>query len=210
MKKFNFTTTELAVLAGVQKDSYISQKIKIEAKKTLGLSVSTKYDTTAENFAKRIIYYIRKNNADVRETLMTGKWLKMLAKRIKIFLKVNGLKPTDNLAISLAYNKAEGFKLLHPNYTKVNQLYRGIEAFIEDKFPSEDTLKGKTINTIYNVLDGIDGRFGRRILKPKFRCCWRILTYGTLIALFLIYVFIPLMDYWQEIVDYINSVRWYN
>lgn len=211
MATLNLTKSELSVLAGITENSSKRQSVANKAMQALGYSVSTEYDKTSENFAKRIIAYIGMNNPDkVNETELTGKWLKMLAKRVNTFLKENGLEPSEGLAISLSEYTEKEFKKRNPNYKKVGQLYRGIKAFINNEYPEEDTLKGKVINALVAILYAIDGRFGNWVLKPEYRTWWRVATYGTLIVLFFIYIFIPFMDWWQGVVDYINYVRWYS
>lgn len=210
MSNLNLTKSELSVLAGITENPYKSQVVASKAMKELGYSVLMKHDNSVENFTKHIISYMGINNPEIHETELTGKWLKMLAKRVNVFLKGNGLKPSEELAISLAEYKAKEFKKLHPNYKQVYQLYRGIQAFVNKEYPEEDTLKGKVLNILIAILYAIDGRFGKRVLKPEIRKWWRVVTYGTLIVLFFIYIFIPFMDWWQGVVDYINYVRWYS
>lgn len=210
MATLNLTKSELSVLAGIIENPEKKQSITNKAQKALGLSLPVSQDKTTENFIKRVISYIGINNPDVKEMEVTGKWLKMLAKRADIFLKRNGLKPSEELAISLSEHEAKEFKKLNPNYKMVYQLYRGIQAFVTKDFPEEDTFKGKVFNVIVAILYAIDGRFGNRVLKPEFRVWWRLFTYGTIIVLFFIYIFIPFMNWWQGVVDYINYVRWYS
>lgn len=208
MATLNLTKSELSVLAGIRENSYNSQVIASKAMKLLGYSVLIEHDSSVENFTKRIISYMSIYDSDINETELTGKWLKMLAKRVNTFLKGNGLEPSENLAIGLAEHTATEFKELHPNYKQVNTLYRGIQAFINKEYPEEDTLRGKFINILIAILYAIDGRFGNRTLKPEYRKWWRTATYGILIVLFFVYIFIPFMDWWQGVVDYINYVRW--
>lgn len=195
METLNLTKSELAVIAGIEENPQKKQSVINKAKKALGLSFPISQDNSIENFVKRIMFYIGKNDPDAKETELTGKWLKMLAKRAELFLKVNGLQPSETLAIDLSKYKAKEFKELFPKCEQVFHLYRGIRAFINKEYPKEDTFKGRVINTIFTILYVIDGRFGKHILKPKFRNRWRILTYGTIIALFFIYVFIPFMNW---------------
>ena len=208
MATLTLTKSELSVLAGITEDYSKRQNIALKATQALEMSVPVKYDKSIENFTKRIIYYRGMNREDIRETEMTGKWLKILAKRVNIFLKGNELEPSENLAVCLAARNAKEYKELHPNYRLIGQLYRGIRAFEKKEFPSEDTMKGKILNMLFLILGVIDGRFGRRVLKPKYRKWWRVATYGTLTILMFIYIVIPFCHYWQMMVDYINWVRW--
>ena len=70
-------------------------------------------------------------------------------------------------------------------------------------------------NFKYNVLEALDiilwaldGKFGRRVLKPKYRRIWRCITWGSLAILFFIYILIPLCEFWNRVVSIINSIRW--
>lgn len=58
------------------------------------------------------------------------------------------------------------------------------------------------------VLYAIDGRFGNRVLKPKYRKWWRLFTYGTLVILFIRFVMFPILDWWSGVVDFLNYVIW--
>lgn len=210
MATLNLTTAELRELARAPQLSIESQNISVKAAKALGQSVPVYYDNSIENFTKRIIAYKGKEYGNVKETEVLGKWAKMLANRVSTFLNRNGLKPSETLAKELGTHNAKEFKELHPEYRYVNQLYRGIKAFRTKEFPREDTFIGKLLKAILAVLGVIDGRFGRYVLKPQIRYWWRWVTYGTLVVLTFIYILIPIMEWWQAVVDYINYVRWYS
>lgn len=57
------------------------------------------------------------------------------------------------------------------------------------------------------VLEFVDGRFGRRVLKPKYRRVWKAFwkTVGTVIAVVL---FFGMMQVLQSCTDFINYVYW--
>nr|DAP89531.1 MAG TPA: hypothetical protein [Caudoviricetes sp.] len=61
---------------------------------------------------------------------------------------------------------------------------------------------------VMRILYAIDGRFGRRVLKPQYRVWWRLFTYGTLTVLLFRFVFVPILDWWQGVVDFLNYVIW--
>ena len=140
---------------------------------------------------------------EIDETKMTGEWLKMLSKHVRRFLKVNGLQPTEELAIKIAEDNTSNLKKHHLYYKHVESLYKAIEAFVENKFPT------KTTNVFYIILEAINGRFGNRVLKPKFRIWWLLLTYGTLTVLLFKFILIPFGDFWSGLIDYLNYLRWY-
>lgn len=57
------------------------------------------------------------------------------------------------------------------------------------------------INAIFNL---IYGRFGNRVLKPKFRFLWRLMW----IILFTKYVLFPFFAWWNGIVRMLNCIIW--
>lgn len=71
-----------------------------------------------------------------------------------------------------------------------------------------ENFKYKTLDVIDIILWGLDGKFGRRVLKPKYRRIWRCITWGSLAVFTFIYVIIPILNAWQRLVDIINYVRW--
>lgn len=58
------------------------------------------------------------------------------------------------------------------------------------------------------ILGAIDGRFGKKVLKPRYRKIWQCITYGTLSWLFIRYVMFPFFDWWDGIVSFLNYVIW--
>lgn len=70
------------------------------------------------------------------------------------------------------------------------------------------TVKLHLMNTIEATFYALDGKFGRYVLKPKYRKWWRCITYGTLTILIFKYVLIPLMEIWQVVVAFLNWWRW--
>lgn len=58
------------------------------------------------------------------------------------------------------------------------------------------------------ILHAIDGRFGKKVLKDQYRNWWRLMTYGTLVILFIRFVMFPILEWWQGVVDFLNYVIW--
>ena len=71
-----------------------------------------------------------------------------------------------------------------------------------------ENFKYKALDVIDTILWALDGKFGRRVLKPKYRRIWRCITRGSLAVLFFIYILIPLFEFWDRVVDTINYIRW--
>lgn len=59
---------------------------------------------------------------------------------------------------------------------------------------------------IYNF---ICGRFGSRILKPRYRTIWRALWAVVLTVLFLMVMYYIIQG-WESVVDGLNRVIWHN
>lgn len=58
------------------------------------------------------------------------------------------------------------------------------------------------------ILYAIDGRFGKKVLKPQYRVWWRLFTYGTLFMLFVRFVLFPFFQWWNGIVSLLNHIIW--
>ena len=58
------------------------------------------------------------------------------------------------------------------------------------------------------ILHAIDGRFGKKVLKDQYRSWWRLMTYGTLVILFIRFVMFPILEWWSGVVDFLNYVIW--
>lgn len=71
-----------------------------------------------------------------------------------------------------------------------------------------ENFKYKALDVIDTILWALDGKFGRRVLKPKYRRIWRCITWGSLAILFFIHILIPLFEFWDRVVDTINYIRW--
>lgn len=73
---------------------------------------------------------------------------------------------------------------------------------------------GSNVNNLKNqeimkkVLYAIDGRFGKKVLKDQYRSWWRLMTYGTLVILFIRFVMFPILEWWSGVVDFLNYVIW--
>lgn len=71
-----------------------------------------------------------------------------------------------------------------------------------------ENFKCVILEVLETILCVLDGKFGRRVLKPKYRRIWRCITWGSLAVLFFIYVLIPFFEFWDKIVRIINYVHW--
>ena len=71
-----------------------------------------------------------------------------------------------------------------------------------------ENFKYNALEALDKILWALDGKFGRRVLKPKYRRIWRCITWGSLAVLFFIYILIPLFEFWDRVVSVINYIRW--
>lgn len=73
---------------------------------------------------------------------------------------------------------------------------------------------GSNVNNLKNqeimkkILYAIDGRFGKKVLKDQYRSWWRLMTYGTLVILFIRFVLFPFFQWWDGVVSFLNYVIW--
>lgn len=63
------------------------------------------------------------------------------------------------------------------------------------------------LNFVLTVIKVIDGRFGNKVLKPKFRIPWQFLTYGIL-SYFSFILLCKVFNWWSGIVDMLNYIIW--
>ena len=71
-----------------------------------------------------------------------------------------------------------------------------------------ENFKYNALEVLDTILWALDGKFGRRVLKPKYRRIWRCITWGSLAVLFFIYILIPFFEFWNRFVSAINYIRW--
>lgn len=184
----------------------VATMTRVKVLRKLNLSVPVAVDYSYKNIAKRIIHYA---NPDM-ESEVRGKWLRMLVKRVKRFMNINSLEMTENLVKTIAMAKTD--KIMHDSriLKGTAELQRGITCFFKGEFPEEDvmTWKDYLMNTIVAIFRFIDGRFGNRVLKPKYRVVWRFLTYGTIAILFFRLVICLFFEWWDGVVAWLNYVIW--
>lgn len=58
------------------------------------------------------------------------------------------------------------------------------------------------------MIKAIDGRFGKKVLKNKYRRFWRVITYGTLAFMFFRFILCPFFAWWDKVVAFLNYVIW--
>lgn len=55
---------------------------------------------------------------------------------------------------------------------------------------------------------GMNGRFGKYVLRKPFIYVWRLLTWGTLVWVVFTYVFVPFFAWWDGVIAFLNYVIW--
>lgn len=174
-------------------------------RKELGLSVPVTDDMSLENFTKRIVFYAIDN-----EVSLSGKWLKLLVKRVKNIMNRDSLIPSERLAKALGGGKSNDLERLGVSDKSYDELKDGVNAYISGVFPESEkkNVKDTVLGIIVAIFNFIDGRFGNRVLKPKIRVVWRFLTYGTIAVLFFLYVMCPFFRWWDKVISLLNYVIW--
>lgn len=64
------------------------------------------------------------------------------------------------------------------------------------------------MKTISKTLQALDGKFGNKVLKPNYRFIWRLLTYGSLFLLIVRFIAFPILNWWEDVVRFLNYVIW--
>lgn len=71
-----------------------------------------------------------------------------------------------------------------------------------------ENFKYKALEVIDTIFWALDGKFGRRVFKPKYRRIWRCITWGSLTILFFVYILIPIFEFWERVVSVMNYILW--
>lgn len=90
-------------------------------------------------------------------------------------------------------------------FYKKNSAFYFVFCKIVTTFVNINQIKIKDMERILNI---IDGRFGKRVLKPQYRVWWRTITYGSLFFLFFRFVVIPFFEFWEKVIMFLNFVIW--
>lgn len=57
------------------------------------------------------------------------------------------------------------------------------------------------------IINVINGRFGKKVLKNKYRKVWKVFTYGSLFFIFS-WLMLKFLSCWGGAVDFLNYVIW--
>lgn len=57
------------------------------------------------------------------------------------------------------------------------------------------------------ALEIINGKFGARVLKPKYRKIWKSITHGVIILAGLA-IMVQFFNLWDKAVDFLNYIIW--
>ena len=66
------------------------------------------------------------------------------------------------------------------------------------------TLKEKSLNVLETIFWVLDGKFGTKVLKPKYRLIWRCIIWGFILTI----VIGTTAEIMSKITDVINYIIW--
>lgn len=58
------------------------------------------------------------------------------------------------------------------------------------------------------ALEVMNGKFGKRVLKPRYITYWCMLTWGTATVVAIRVILVPILEWWSGIVDMLNYIIW--
>lgn len=207
--KATFSKDELFVIEELTKNVENSQFIKglnIKIRKSLGLSVPLSEDKSIKNITRNIAREVMASK-ERNEVVLDKKWLNFLARSVKKFLNGNGFTVDETLVKLLGSGNAKEFYAKYPTAKYYEELYAAIQTWLTQPVPPT---RMDVVDLLFSIVVGalqfIDGRFGKIVLKPKFRLWWRIVTYSVIAILLWKFIVCPLFETWERTVSCINYV----
>lgn len=208
--KTKFTKNELFAIEKLSNgvDSQCVKNLNLKLRKNLGLSLPLSEDNSVNNVTRNIakeVLATRERN----EVAIDKKWLNFLARRVKKFLNVNGFTADESLVKLLGSGNAKEFYAKYPTAKYYEELYAAIQTWIVmPEPPARINVTDFLLSVLVTMFQFIDGRFGKIVLKTKFRNYWRVVTYS-LVGVFLWkLVIIRLFDSWDKVIDFMNCIIW--
>lgn len=205
-----FSKCELFTIEELTKNTENSKlkKLNIKVRKNLGLSVPLSEDKSIKNITRNITLEVMMSKKR-DEVVLDKKWLNFLARRVKKFLNVNGFTADESLVKLLGSGNAKEFYAKYPTAKYYEELYAAIQTWIVmPEPPARINVTDFLLSVLVTMFQFIDGRFGKIVLKNKFRNYWRVVTYS-LVGVFLWkLLIIPLFDSWDKVIDFMNCIIW--
>lgn len=208
--KTKFTKEELFAIEilSSKREGEAVQNINRKVRKSLGLSLPLSEDTSVQNITRNILKEVSMAKG-CEETAVNREWLNFIAPHVKKFLQGNGLKADEALVKLLGSGNAKEFYATYPTAKYYEELYAAIQTWLTTPVPPKNINPlDVVLSVIIVVLRFIDGKFGRFVLKPKFRLPWRIVTYSLTIVFLWKFVICPFFGLWDNVINFVNYVLW--
>lgn len=209
--KATFSKGELFAIEKLMKNvenSQLAKELNFKVRKSLGLSVPLAEDKSIKNITRNIAREVM-SSKERDEVVLDKKWLNFLARHVKKFLRGNGLTADETLIRLLGSGNAKEFYGKYPTAKYYEELYAAIQTWLTQPVPpTRVDVFDLLLSIVVGVLQFIDGRFGKMVLKPKFRLWWRIVTYSVIAILLWKFIVCPLFETWEQTVSYVNYVAW--
>lgn len=209
--KATFSKSELLAIEKLMKNvenSQLAKELNLKVRKSLGLSVPLSEDKSIKNITRNITREVMLSK-ERDEVVLDKKWLNFLARHVKKFLRGNGLTADETLIRLLGSGNAKEFYGKYPTAKYYEELYAAIQTWLTQPVPpTRVDVFYLLLSIVVGALQFIDGRFGKMVLKPKFRLWWRIVTYSVIAILLWKFIVCPLFETWEQTVSYVNYVAW--
>ena len=208
--KTKFTKNELFAIEELSNkvDSQFAKDINLKVRKSLGLSLPLSEDNGVINVTRNIAKEVL-TTKDCDEVVLDKKWLNFLARSVKKFLNGNGFTADEALVKLLGSGNAKEFYAKYPTAKYYDELHAAIQTWITMPVPpTRINVIDFLLSIVVAILQFIDGRFGKRVLKRKFRICWRVVTYSMVIVFLWTFIITSLFEYWGRVIDFMNYVIW--
>lgn len=208
--KTKFTRNELFTIEELSNraDGKFAKNLNLKVRKDLGLSLPLSEDNGVNNVTRNIAKEVLATK-ERNEVVLDDKWLNFLARSVKKFLNGNGFTADEALVKLLGSGNAKEFYAKYPTAKYYEELYAAIQTWLTMPVPpTRINVIDFLLSIVVAVLQFIDGRFGKRVLKHEFRICWRVLTYSLVVMFLWTFVITPFFDAWDRAINLINYVIW--
>ncbi len=208
--KTKFTRNELFAIEELSNraEGQFAKDLNLKVRKGLGLSLPLSEDNGVNNVTRNIAKEVLATK-ERDEVVLDKKWLNFLARSVKKFLNGNGFTADEALVKLLGSGNAKEFYAKYPTAKYYEELYAAIQTWLTMPVPpARIDVVDFLLSIVVGALQFIDGRFGKRVLKPKFRLIWRIVTYSVMAMLLWKFIVFPLFEAWERMVSFVNYIAW--
>lgn len=208
--KTKFTRNELFTIEELSNraEGQFAKDLNLKVRKGLGLSLPLSEDNGVNNVTRNIAKEVLATK-ERDEVVLDKKWLNFLARSVKKFLNGNGFTADEALVKLLGSGNAKEFYAKYPTAKYYEELYAAIQTWLTMPVPpARIDVVDLLLSIVVGALQFIDGRFGKRVLKPKFRMIWRIVTYSVMAMLLWKFIVFPLFEAWERMVSFVNYIAW--